>query len=644
MLLLLAGFATATSFLIIIHFFGLRLRQKLEFSHIQFLAALNAQTRSVRKVNNILLLVLRILFIVSALAAFLLYFFQKEENQLSSSTIMNVVVDDTWSMQGELAGEQVSKESQAKRDAKKLLINQTQSSSSPAQPLLLEEQPGRGSFKSVVNLIQGSVIEGQRGNTFFFSDFQKSEFSESVLDEISKSKSVVLVPYPSEGPNIYIDSVWLDQPVITPQSNIKLWIRVAASLQNENSQVTVQVKEGDALLGTTQVLLETGQKRIVDFDLSVAEESKKLVLDVNDPLNDYDNKFYIILPKPSTVPLKITPSLPESHPVLQAYKQEPAFKFTKGTTDTSALWVMEGGMNNDRAEEAIQWLQEGKSLLVLPNTGGQQNLADFLSKIGLKGIRATAAEEQSKELRAPDMSDHFFRNIFEKEVRNFKMPAASPVLTWNSSYHTILRFKDNSPFLSTFKVGNGEVHIFSAQLSKGSSFSSHPLFVPVLYQLTLNSINTDKLAYQPVNDRIEINLPNVKQSQEPYKLEGNDGTFIPQQMISQNILQLELPEQVREPGFFKVLRAGQVVDVIALNIPRSQSKVEYFSAEELRDQMAKRNSEVKVMERNARVPLQKQLQNNQSTTSLWKYCLILCLLCLAVEAVVLSAKKRGSLI
>jgi len=653
MLYLIIGSVLASLFLFILHFFGLRLRQKLEFSHIQFLAALNAQTRSVRKINNLLLLLLRILFVLAALAAFISFFLtSKSDLAVADKGSIKVIVDNTWSMQSGFKGERVVKSFQAARDAERLtetwLLNNGEKNAGEGKA-----SSGRESKISLALPIEDFLKSESGSNskalpTYVLSDFQKSTFSENVLTDISKSKNAVLIPYASAGPNFFIDSVWLSEPVILPQSTISLNVRLAGSLQKENHQVAVQLKEQNELLGTSQVLLESGQKRIIIFQIRADKaEDRQLTIEVEDATNAFDNQFFVILPKPSEVQFKVLPALPNKHPVIQAFKEEPAFNFSSTGNKVNSLWVYEvpeSGRNIGNIDELKQWLNGGGHLLVLPSQGNQQPLLDFLSKVGLKGVREEVKGIGEKPMKQPDLSDSYFRPIFEKEVKNVKMPTAEPVLTWQSAFHTILRFTDNTPFLSTFKVANGSVHLFAAPINKISPFAAHPLFVPVMYQLALQSTSARTLSYEPTEGGISLPAPLPQQAKEPYKLSGFSQTWFPQQQVIQNQLQLTLPEELSQPGFYDLIRGEQALGKLAINIPRAESKLESFSATELQNFMRERNSGVKVLVLNDRNPLEKQLQSEERPNALWKYCLILCLLCLVIEAVILSAKKRGSLI
>ncbi|WP_210490787.1 BatA domain-containing protein [Rufibacter aurantiacus] len=654
MLPLISGSAIAATLLILIHFFGLRLRQKLDFSHIQFLTALISKTQSVRRINNYLLLLLRLVFVASALGAFLLFLFQTKNNSAVLPDKVSVVMDTSWSMQSASLEKERSKVEIAFDAASDILKGASNNSKNPEKRNsgadTVNTPEGQTTFTSPQGLIDELGNTSRSTTTYLLSDFQKSTYSPEVLKSLPKEQSITLVSLANdEVPNIYIDSVWLEQPILLPNALAGISVRLASSLLKESSQIKVSASEGDKLLGATQVLLDPAQKAIAHFKIQLnSNAEKQITFSVEDPATSFDNQYFIILPKPSSVHIKVSRTQGGNDPIVQAYKAEPAFNFSQSSAGNPGLWIIDipaNGGTSALAASIKSWVNDGGSVLLIPDGQAQQSTVSFLANLGLQGVSEESKEIGAKALRQPDMSDAFFRQIFEKEVKNMKMPEAKPVLRWQSSFHTILKFTDNAPFLSTFRVGNGNVHLFAAPITTASSIVAHPLFVPVLYQLAL-STNASRivLSHQPNNGNITVPLEQELASKQPYALSIGGQTFIPDQRVRQNQLFLTLPKDLGQPGFYNVLRDGKTISSIALNIPRAESRLEAYTVDELKEILADHGGSIQVLEPKERVSLQKQLQKETGGPSLWKYCLILCFLCLVVEAIILSTKKSGSVI
>nr|WP_239025674.1 hypothetical protein [Rufibacter hautae] len=589
----------------------------------------------------------------SALGAFLLFLFQTRNNSAVSPDKISVVVDTSWSMQSPSVEKERSKAETANDAARDILreVSNTASEREISQGTEAVNVPeGQTTFTSSQSLVDDLGNTSRSTTTYLLSDFQRATFSPEILKSLPKEQSITFVSLGNEEvPNIYIDSVWLEQPILLPNSLAGISVRLAGSLQGESSQVKVSASEGEQLLGATQVLLDPAQKAIAHFKIPLnSNTEKQITFSVEDPATAFDNQYFVILPKPSSVHIKVNRSQGSNDPIIQAYKAEPAFNFSQSANNNQGLWILNipaNGGSSALATGIKSWVNEGGSVLLIPDAKALQSTVSFLANLGLQGVSEESKEIGTKPLKQPDMSDAFFRQIFEKEVKNMKMPEAKPVLRWQSSFHTILKFTDNAPFLSTFRVGNGNVHLFAAPITSASAIVAHPLFVPVLYQLAL-STNASKivLSHQPNNGSIIVPLEKEVASKQPYALSVAGQTFIPDQRVRQGQLFLTLPKDLGRPGFYNVLQEGKTIGSIALNIPRVESKLEAYTVEELKEILADHGGNIQVLAPKERVSLQKQLQKETSGSSLWKYCLILCFLCLVVEAIILSTKKSGSLI
>ncbi|MFB9861908.1 BatA domain-containing protein [Rufibacter immobilis] len=650
MLPLIAGTAVAAVTLFIIHFFGLRLGQKLEFPHLQFLSVLISRTRSVRKIYNYFLLFLRLLFIASALCAFILYLVQGNRGQISTGVKATVLIDTSWSMQSSSSEKASTKLTLAAKDYKEL-----QALLSPYNTGVSDNENDDETLShhlslssSAADLLEQGDMTNRTSHTYIFSDFQRSVFTGTNLKKLSRKQHYTLVSYINENTsNLYVDSVWLDQPTLFPNSLADVFVQVAGSMLTERISVKITASENNSLLGTTQVFVEPGKKAIARFKipLTVGAE-KQIIFSVEDAATPFDNNFYVVLPKPMAVAIKIDEAISTSHPVIQAYATEPSFTITKGRAQEAKLWVYEipsTGVGLSTVAAIKAWLDDGRSLVLLPNASAANSTIAFLDQLGLKGIREESNQIDAKALKEPDLSDAFFSQIFEKEVKNMRMPNVKPLLRWESAYHTILKFEDATPFLSTFRIGNGQVHLFASPLTSNSSFISHTLFVPVLYQLALTtSAAPIVLSHAPQNGTITIPIVPKDVANQQVALYNNGQTYIPDQKIFQNQLQMTLPKEISKPGFYTVTVAGKEVSSIALNIPRVESKLEGYTVGELKEILAEYGDKVNILEADEKISLQKQLQMEGTSSSLWKYCLILCFMCLIGEAVILSTKKSGS--
>ncbi|WP_225986813.1 BatA domain-containing protein, partial [Rufibacter sp. LB8] len=634
-LFLSAGIATCI--LIVIHFFGLRIRQKLEFTHIHFLSNLVSKTKSVKQAQNLLLLFFRTLFILSALLAFFLFFRNLQKSNSGITQQANVLVDSSWSMQRSVKANGNSLRGQIKLDVAKSRINQNTGNQNSS----VKENETDVTLSSGRSLLQALEKVNPVTTNFFFSDFAKASFPKELLAGLPKNQNISLVPYSSNQANFFIDSVWLEQPVILPEVSTNLIVRLKGSQQTEKELIKITATEGEKLIGAVQVLVEPSEVVVTKLALLPSQDREtKVIIQLSDSYTPFDNKHFVVIPKASAIKVGVNGPIPDKHPVLRSLKEEAAFSFTTSQLAQPTFFIVDmqyAGNNAMLISKIKDVLKARGSVLLLPSASDQKPLLNIVNSLGLKNIKEEDIRGELKLIKAPDLSDGFFKGIFEKQVNNMKMPSATPVISWGSAFHTILRFTDNTPFLSSFKVGEGQVYVLSSPLDASSPFANHPLFVPVIYQLALAGQHSEGLlSYRPLNGEVNIPLSITGGQDRPFSLSMNGQTFIPSQLFKQGVLQLTLPDEVYQPGFYEIKNGEEVIQQIALNIPKEESLLESYSVEELRELFADTHPNVRVLESNVRGPVQKQ----EGITSLWKYCLILCLLCLIAEAIILSTKRR----
>jgi hypothetical protein len=97
-----------------------------------------------------------------------------------------------------------------------------------------------------------------------------------------------------------------------------------------------------------------------------------------------------------------------------------------------------------------------------------------------------------------------------------------------------------------------------------------------------------------------------------------------------------LPENGLESGFYTVknTKSGKSLGEIALNIPKIESKEGFYTSEEL-STLFQDQSNVVVIQDFGRDGLEEFVQQTKEGFPLWKYFLVLALLCLLAEVLLI---------
>src|SRR5690606_22136977 len=99
------------------------------------------------------------------------------------------------------------------------------------------------------------------------------------------------------------------------------------------------------------------------------------------------------------------------------------------------------------------------------------------------GSLGMASKGEMAELDKPEFSNPFFENVFEERAASVVMPKAIPLLDWGVDRSAILKFKNETAFMSRFDQG-GSIYLLAAPLENAfTDFYNNALFVPVMYRV-----------------------------------------------------------------------------------------------------------------------------------------------------------------
>lgn len=244
----------------------------------------------------------------------------------------------------------------------------------------------------------------------------------------------------------------------------------------------------------------------------------------------------------------------------------------------------------------------------------------------------------------PSARDPFFKDVFGVQPRRVVMPQVAPVLRLGQGTD-ILRLRDGDGFLTQFTSGAGRAYVFAAPFSREySDFTAHSLFVPVLYRLAMLSYHADQQpAYRLTTPTIAITVPAITNratgEEAGYRLVHDSLTYIPAQRQQGGQLQFDVPVTMTTPGFYQLKNQGKVLATLAFNASKRESELAAYSAAELRQLLGPNHPNVRVLEGGAQPEALARYQAGQVGQPLWRYCLLLALACLLVEALLLRFRQ-----
>jgi hypothetical protein len=597
---------------IIIHFFELRKPQRVLFTNVNFIKEVKLVTARQRKIKHLLVLLARIGFLLFIVLMFCQPIIPAAKQDEKQGELVSMLIDTSPSMQAQ--GTDQSLLDEAIDEANGLtsvypattqfqLPNVANALTRSAFQTATDELTVSGQAGALSSLlVKGNRSSGNEDKqTFIFSDFQKNDFTSDVLSQIDSTDRVFLIPIAQNevSPNVYVDSVGLDDAFVRRGTDIMLRIR----LRNG----------GKGAVANCQVKLFIGEKQAAAYRTSVSNESatttavrvridnndlQRCRVEVEDFPVTFDNTYYFTLQ--SSPQIRII-DLAAGEPATQRlYANEALFSYSKSTPqavnyrlleDANLALVQQPQVDASLRENIKRLMDKGGSVVIVPPSvaAGRASYTQLFRDLGIGSVQwepVPTGAPSLREVATPSPQNPFFKEVFATQSRQTIMPKVSPVLRWSRSGTDILILQDGDGYLASFSSGRGTVYLFSAPFEGGySDFTNHALFVPVMYRLAMQSFRNDQNPAYRLNQRtVAVAVPEATNNAEQvFKLTEDSSTFIPVQRLQAGELRFDIPPGMQTPGFYQLTSNRRVVRTLAFNFDKRESNLARYSADELRN-------------------------------------------------------------
>lgn len=660
----------AVSIPIAIHLFELRRPQRVLFSNVEFIREVKLVTARQRRLKHLLVLATRI-----GLVAFLVLLFAQPfipaPEQAAAGNVVQVLLDNSPSMRQLGANDQPVLE-QAIDQATDLPLAFPATARfglSPGGPNLL----GAAAFRRAVEQVQVSGQTGELGRAlaqrqqqsrragsgplFVFSDFQKNDFSARSLQLLDSTQQVFLVPATVRPTaNVFIDSVWLDDGFVRSDTDLALRIRLKNGGQVPAENCPAKLFVGSRQAASFQITVPAGQMVTTQVRLRLSgPQTQQCRVVVDDFPVDFDNTYFFTL-QPATQ-IKVA-EVAASEQFGRLYGNEPLFNYQFTSAQTTDYQKLAEGnllllreaptLTAGLRESLRRAVQQGATLVVVPSAAvaSHEAYGQLFRELGLGPVQWQPVPSTGpvlQELALPSSRNPFFRDVFAGVNPTATMPKAAPVLRWARTGTEVLGMRDGESFLAGFSSGAGMVYVFSSPFSTPySDFAQHPLFVPVLYKLGMQSYRqTQQPAYRLNQAVATVQLPAKQTDKEAvYRLVQDSLSFIPVHRQQGSVLRLEVPPGLRQPGFYELQQAGKTVATLAFNFDKRESDLAGYSAAELRALIGFNRPNIRVYETSGSQTAAAQYKATRVGTPLWQYCIWGALACLLLEALLLRWPRQ----
>jgi Aerotolerance regulator N-terminal len=667
---------------IIIHLFNFRRVKKVNFSNITLLKTVNTQAKTFLKLKQWLILASRILFISCLVLAFAQPFIpSKNEMNNIGRSITSIYIDNSASMQNEtdnkaalsMALKKVERlANELPKSAKNQLVTNdfTNNDFKTLNPSQLKNESSKietsGSARTIDAVFerQKNIVEKNSGratnNYFLFSDFQKStvgDFSKILND---KKNNIYLVPSPTtESHNVFVDSVWLDNPFIRKMQANGLNVKLINSGEKAVNNLPIKLFLGDLQMNSIPTKIEANSSATIHFEFTINENgAKKGKISFEDSPINFDNEFYFVLNASPTVNIiHLYDTIGQNNHIKNAFSNDSLFRFSAfpiqnidlGLLKNADLLVLEGiEYFNNSANEAIKkFLSNGGSVYFIPARNADVlSYNSLLATFGISNIERNSSPNLAiKPLAEPLKGSRFYKDIFEPTKINDKllMPSTSELLKWRTIGEPILRTKGSQNYLTSTKANNATIFMQASPLGdEYGNFPQNALFVPILYKMAAMSIKPSVLAFRFDESIISIEDKNYNEKT-LVKLRKDGNEMIPVQQLLGSTINLELPK-VNElnngslAGYYDLVIGNSTIKTIAINYSNKESFLEQYNTNELKNLFAK-NKNIKILDQESANDFAQEYASLSQGKYFWKYLVMTALLFLAIEILIIRFWK-----
>jgi len=658
---------------VIIHLFNFRKFKKVYFSNVRFLKNVQIQTSSRQHLKDRLILATRILGISFLIFAFARPYIPSAEQQNAfQQEVLSIYIDNSYSM------ETVNKEGTLLDEAKRRAVEIASAYSlNDKFQLLTNDFEGKyqrflsfEEFQTAVDELgissanrkldqiimrQKNVFlkePNSRKTIYLISDFQKNMLPAATIAPDSSIKTRLIRLNSISQANISIDSVWFNSAIHKPGESEKLMIRLRNNSDEEAVNIPVKLKINmlqKAIASMTIKPRSTGTDTLTFSGLSAGWQEAEL--EITDFPVVFDDKFYFSFKVQQFLPILIINGSTENVYLNSVYRSDSFFKVANmgagninysGLANNSLIILNEvEAFSDGLIQQLNNYIRRGGSLIVFPDLGNDQSaLQNFLSKVGTDiPVQVLSA---GNKVSIINLEHPIFKGVFENIPKQINLPVLKKYIRFssqnNKNRQNLLEMPGKISFFSEYRIGSGKIYLSAVPLnSETSNFGRHSVFVPIMYQTALLSLQDQHLFYKLNRDQ-QIELPKISlNSNQTLKLKKEKFETIPDLRQNENFSQLYTADQIKHAGNYQLLKNDSLMAVLSFNEAGTESDMSYASDQQIMEMFPMQKIEIL---NTATGSLTNAVKSINQGTSLWKVCLILALVFFAVEILLIRFYKR----
>lgn len=651
----------ASAIPLLIHFFNRRKVKTIPFSSLRFLKMLESQRIRHVRLYQILLIVVRTLFILFLVLAFSRPAIKQSfpGGASSARTTAVIILDNSYSMQlsrgaenafGYAKKQALSVLKTLSPDDQVFIFSSGADSARPkgadlnGQDALRSFTVSFGSGGLCAKIKQAAAIFSAFPNLnkecYLISDFKipQKACAKITAKQLAPDVKVFLLPAGAAAlqQNVGIDSAFAVSPFPEINKSLDIKVKLFNYSAEERAATIVHLFGDNKRLAAQNTEIQPLQSKEVILRF-VPEKAgyQRLHIESGDDDLLADNRYYLTLHLAQKIKILAlnTKPLPALQSALQILNSKTAAETDFSSVSSSQAKNLAAYdiilLNNPPAMSASlksrlqSFLDKRKSIILIP---GSQADAAWPGGKKVFGALQTARQPGAYfSLDARFLQQSLFSPVFENSRARPALPEIYKYYTLSSAGETIISLANGRPFLQRYGAGGkgGNLFVFASALSP--DWTNLPLsgvFLPLLQRLFFAAAQTE-LQQAPfiTGEEVQLFLADIsRQRRYLLKPPGKDAfPLLPAQSASGLFFDIK---NLSEPGLYELLEDGREKYVFAVNLNSNEMKPPYADFEALFPQAQKLTRENEI---------QDQILQSRRGRELWYVFLALALLMLLSE-------------
>lgn len=656
---------------IIIHLFNFRRHKTVYFSNTSILKTIEQENKKTKKLKDIIVLITRMLFIAALVVAFA-YPYKKNNNAINNNVdnLIAVYIDNSMSMQSHSSEKTLFDD--ARSSAVKLVENLNQAQkfvllSNDRNPVNeypmnkdemlirlneMQSESAPATFENIYNSLQFIKKKNnfKSASLFVYSDFQKNMMK---VDELKNDTTIQIVVFPLKSDfqnNIYIDSVWIQSPVLQKNLTNEINARVVNETSTDIKGLPVNFSLDGNVVAYTTVDVVANSHSDVNMQFVIENDGdKRAKVAIQDSPITFDDEYNLVLKvRPSINVVEIANSqnsyleLLFGGDALVNYQAMNPYNIDQNVVNNAQMIVLDADadVNATLQQSLLDFAAQGGSLVVFNNEETDNSL--LYDKLG---IAPKSLDDNVSKIEYVARKNSFFDDVFVKFPENAALPEVRKHIRFdirNNNVLNIVSLQNGDPFVMMSRVEKGRAFVFSVPLDEEwSNFASHALFVPLMYKMALIGGGMSDLSYTLGRDKYHNINEMTLLVDDKVCVRSENGLYETYPLVENRgkLKYLYFFEDLPASGFYNIYKNDEYVSTMAWNDNRNESNMSFYDKDDMYRIFKEKELNLLATIDYDEINSEKMMEVVIRDTALWKIFIITALILLLIEILVLRFWK-----